>query len=63
MFINLDDEKLSLFCFSVQVLTKDLEKHADELQAQEGLPAGATPIINIPHISARYWFFYILFGV
>ncbi|TSM77312.1 DNA helicase MCM8 [Bagarius yarrelli] len=38
-----------------QVLTKDLEKHADELQAQEGLPVGATPIINIPHISARIY--------
>ncbi|MCI4382531.1 hypothetical protein PGIGA_G00015970 [Pangasianodon gigas] len=38
-----------------QVLTKDLEKHADELQVQEGLPAGATPIISIPHISARIY--------
>ncbi|KAF7704553.1 hypothetical protein HF521_021625 [Silurus meridionalis] len=38
-----------------QVLTKDLEKHADEIQAQEGLPAGATPIINIPHINARIY--------
>lgn len=54
---------LSLLCFSLQVLTKDLEKHADELQAQEGLPVGATPIINMPHISARYWFISILFGV
>uniref|UniRef100_A0AAR2J0Z5 DNA helicase MCM8 n=1 Tax=Pygocentrus nattereri TaxID=42514 RepID=A0AAR2J0Z5_PYGNA len=38
-----------------QVLTKDLERHADELQAQEGLPTDATPIINIPHISARIY--------
>ncbi|XP_062863189.1 DNA helicase MCM8 [Trichomycterus rosablanca] len=38
-----------------QVLTKDLEKHANELQVQEGLPTGATPIINIPHISARIY--------
>uniref|UniRef100_A0A8B9J970 DNA helicase MCM8 n=1 Tax=Astyanax mexicanus TaxID=7994 RepID=A0A8B9J970_ASTMX len=38
-----------------QVLTKDLERHADELQVQEGLPTEATPIINIPHISARIY--------
>ncbi|XP_076834434.1 DNA helicase MCM8 [Brachyhypopomus gauderio] len=38
-----------------QVLTKDLERHADELQVQEGLPTGTTPIINIPHISARIY--------
>lgn len=38
----------------LQVLTKDLERHADELQVQEGLPTDATPIINIPHISARW---------
>lgn len=61
LLFNLDDEiNPSLLCFSLQVLTKDLEKHADELQAQEGLPAGATPIINIPHINARCWFFYII---
>ena len=35
-----------------QVLTADLERHAAELQG-EGLPRGATHIINIPHISAR----------
>ncbi|XP_066524234.1 DNA helicase MCM8 [Hoplias malabaricus] len=38
-----------------QVLTKDLERHADELKVQEGLPTDATPIINIPHISARIY--------
>uniref|UniRef100_A0A4W4F678 DNA helicase MCM8 n=1 Tax=Electrophorus electricus TaxID=8005 RepID=A0A4W4F678_ELEEL len=38
-----------------QVLTKDLERHADELQVQEGLPTGSTPIINITHISARIY--------
>ncbi|XP_038865562.1 DNA helicase MCM8 [Salvelinus namaycush] len=37
-----------------QVLTMDLERHAAELQG-EGLPGGATPIINIPHISARLY--------
>ncbi|XP_046886503.1 DNA helicase MCM8 [Hypomesus transpacificus] len=37
-----------------QVLTADLERHAAELQG-EGLPRGATPIINIPHISARLY--------
>lgn len=36
----------------LQVLTKDLEKQAAELQEEE-LPV-ATPVINIPHISARY---------
>lgn len=35
-----------------QVLTIDLEKQAAELQEEE-LPV-ATPIINIPHISARW---------
>ncbi|KAG5265875.1 hypothetical protein AALO_G00247300 [Alosa alosa] len=38
-----------------QVLTKDLERHAAELKDQEGLPSHATPIINIPHISARVY--------
>ncbi|XP_041728877.2 DNA helicase MCM8-like [Coregonus clupeaformis] len=37
-----------------QVLTVDLERHAAELHG-EGLPGGATPIINIPHISARLY--------
>ncbi|XP_070697113.1 DNA helicase MCM8 [Pempheris klunzingeri] len=36
-----------------QVLTKDLEKQAAELQGEE-LPV-STPIINIPHISARLY--------
>ncbi|XP_030638296.1 LOW QUALITY PROTEIN: DNA helicase MCM8 [Chanos chanos] len=38
-----------------QVLTKDLERHAAELQGQDGLPSGATPIINIPLINARVY--------
>ncbi|KAL0969003.1 hypothetical protein UPYG_G00221450, partial [Umbra pygmaea] len=37
-----------------QVLTVDLERHAAVLQT-EGLPGGTTPIINIPHISARLY--------
>lgn len=42
-------------CFDVhvcQVLTVDLENQAAELQEEE-LPVAA-PIINIPHISARW---------
>ncbi|KAJ8387836.1 hypothetical protein AAFF_G00149850 [Aldrovandia affinis] len=38
-----------------QVLTKDLERHAAELQGQEGLPTGTLPIISVPHISARVY--------
>lgn len=36
-----------------QVLTKDLERHAAELQVQEGLPLQGEPIINVPLIHAR----------
>nr|XP_045013632.1 DNA helicase MCM8 isoform X2 [Jaculus jaculus] len=38
-----------------QVLTKDLERHAAELQAQEGLPNDGETIINVPHIYARVY--------
>ncbi|XP_019371747.1 PREDICTED: DNA helicase MCM8 isoform X1 [Gavialis gangeticus] len=38
-----------------QVLTKDLERHAAELQEQEGLPINEEPIINVPHINARVY--------
>uniref|UniRef100_A0A8D2PE56 DNA helicase MCM8 n=1 Tax=Zosterops lateralis melanops TaxID=1220523 RepID=A0A8D2PE56_ZOSLA len=38
-----------------QVLTKDLERHAAELQAQEGLPLQGDPIINVPLIHARVY--------
>ncbi|KAI1895909.1 hypothetical protein AGOR_G00111610 [Albula goreensis] len=38
-----------------QVLTKDLERHAAELQGQDGLPTGTLPIVHIPHISARVY--------
>ncbi|XP_009073390.1 PREDICTED: DNA helicase MCM8 [Acanthisitta chloris] len=38
-----------------QVLTKDLERHAAELQVQEGLPLNGDPIINVPLIHARVY--------
>ncbi|NWU01238.1 MCM8 helicase, partial [Urocynchramus pylzowi] len=38
-----------------QVLTKDLERHAAELQVQEGLPLHGEPIINVPLIHARVY--------
>ncbi|XP_067421428.1 DNA helicase MCM8 isoform X1 [Emydura macquarii macquarii] len=38
-----------------QVLTKDLERHAAELQKQEGLSIDEEPIINVPHIHARVY--------
>ncbi|NXY89826.1 MCM8 helicase, partial [Alcedo cyanopectus] len=38
-----------------QVLTKDLERHAAELQVQEGLPLEREPIINVPLIHARVY--------
>ncbi|XP_065378860.1 DNA helicase MCM8 isoform X3 [Macaca fascicularis] len=36
-----------------QVLTKDLERHAAELQAQEGLSSDGETMVNVPHIHAR----------
>uniref|UniRef100_UPI0037E8A5DF DNA helicase MCM8 n=1 Tax=Semicossyphus pulcher TaxID=241346 RepID=UPI0037E8A5DF len=51
-----EQPEVMLNCLGVaihQVLTKDLEKQAAELQSEE-LPV-ATPIINIPHISARLY--------
>ncbi|KAL4623943.1 DNA helicase MCM8 [Arapaima gigas] len=38
-----------------QVLTTDLEKHAAQLQEQEGIPSGATAFVNIPYINARVY--------
>uniref|UniRef100_A0A8D0GNW9 DNA helicase MCM8 n=1 Tax=Sphenodon punctatus TaxID=8508 RepID=A0A8D0GNW9_SPHPU len=38
-----------------QVLTKDLEKHAAELQEQEGLSIDKEPIVNVPYIHARVY--------
>ncbi|KAM9365006.1 DNA helicase MCM8 [Pholidichthys leucotaenia] len=51
-----EQPEVTLNCLGVaihQVLTEDLEKQAAELQEDE-LPV-ATPIINIPHISARLY--------
>ncbi|CAH2255317.1 DNA helicase MCM8 isoform X1 [Pelobates cultripes] len=38
-----------------QVLTKDLESHAVELQEQEGLQTQEAPIVNVPYIHARVY--------
>uniref|UniRef100_A0A2K6GDT8 DNA helicase MCM8 n=1 Tax=Propithecus coquereli TaxID=379532 RepID=A0A2K6GDT8_PROCO len=38
-----------------QVLTKDLETHAAELQAQEGLSTDGETMVNVPHIHARVY--------
>nr|XP_028578029.1 DNA helicase MCM8 isoform X1 [Podarcis muralis] len=38
-----------------QVLSKDLEKHAAQLQEQEGLSIDEEPIINVPYIHARVY--------
>ncbi|XP_043912385.1 DNA helicase MCM8 [Protopterus annectens] len=38
-----------------QVLTKDLERHALELQEQEGLQSEEAPIVNVPCIHARIY--------
>ncbi|KAJ8785371.1 hypothetical protein J1605_007318 [Eschrichtius robustus] len=35
------------------VLTKDLERHAAELQAQEGLSRNGETMVNVPHIHTR----------
>uniref|UniRef100_A0A3B3T4H3 DNA helicase MCM8 n=1 Tax=Paramormyrops kingsleyae TaxID=1676925 RepID=A0A3B3T4H3_9TELE len=40
-----------------QVLTMDLERHAVELQGQEGLPSGTAAVVNIPYINARVYNF------
>ncbi|XP_072490514.1 DNA helicase MCM8 [Notamacropus eugenii] len=38
-----------------QILTKDLERHAAELQAQEGLSSEGETIVNVPRIVARVY--------
>uniref|UniRef100_A0A8D2AVD5 DNA helicase MCM8 n=1 Tax=Sciurus vulgaris TaxID=55149 RepID=A0A8D2AVD5_SCIVU len=38
-----------------QVLTKDLERHAAELQAQEGLSSDGETMVDVPHIYARIY--------
>lgn len=51
-----EQPEMILNCLGVaihQVLTTDLEKQATELQGEE-LP-GTTPVVNIPHISARLY--------
>lgn len=51
-----DAPEKTLACMGLaihQVLTKDLERHAAELQAQEGLSNGGETMVNVPHIYAR----------
>ncbi|XP_073648792.1 DNA helicase MCM8 isoform X4 [Tursiops truncatus] len=38
-----------------KVLTKDLERHAAELQAQEGLSRNGETMVNVPHIHTRVY--------
>ncbi|XP_076426817.1 DNA helicase MCM8 isoform X2 [Peromyscus maniculatus bairdii] len=51
-----DTPEKTLACMGLaihQVLTKDLERHAAELQAQEGLSNDGETMVNVPHIFAR----------
>ncbi|XP_070341691.1 DNA helicase MCM8 isoform X8 [Equus asinus] len=51
-----DTPEKTLACMGLaihQVLTKDLERHAAELQAQEGLSRDGETMVNVPHIHAR----------
>ncbi|XP_011369431.1 DNA helicase MCM8 [Pteropus vampyrus] len=53
-----DTPEKTLACMGLaihQVLTKDLEKHAAELQAQEGLSRDGETMVNVPHIHARVY--------
>ncbi|XP_055462059.1 DNA helicase MCM8 isoform X1 [Psammomys obesus] len=53
-----DAPEKTLACMGLaihQVLTKDLERHAAELQAQEGLSSGGETMVNVPHIYARVY--------
>ncbi|KAM6164744.1 DNA helicase MCM8 isoform 3-T3 [Rhynchocyon petersi] len=53
-----DSPEKTLACMGLaihQVLTKDLERHAAELQAQEGLPRDGDTMVNVPHIHARVY--------
>ncbi|XP_034350833.1 DNA helicase MCM8 isoform X1 [Arvicanthis niloticus] len=53
-----DAPEKTLACMGLaihQVLTKDLERHAAELQAQEGLSNGGETMVNVPHIYARVY--------
>ncbi|ERE71817.1 DNA helicase MCM8 isoform X3 [Cricetulus griseus] len=53
-----DTPEKTLACMGLaihQVLTKDLEQHAAELQAQEGLSSDGETMVNVPHIFARVY--------
>ncbi|KAM4842250.1 DNA helicase MCM8 isoform 1-T3 [Thomomys bottae] len=53
-----DAPEKTLACMGLaihQILTKDLERHAAELQAQEGLPSDGETMVNVPHIYARIY--------
>nr|XP_048311351.1 DNA helicase MCM8 isoform X2 [Myodes glareolus] len=53
-----DAPEKTLACMGLaihQVLTKDLERHAAELQAQEGLSNDGKTMVNVPHIFARVY--------
>ncbi|XP_006894296.1 PREDICTED: DNA helicase MCM8 isoform X2 [Elephantulus edwardii] len=53
-----DTPEKTLACLGLaihQILTKDLERHAAELQAQEGLPSAGETMVNVPHIHARVY--------
>ncbi|XP_051000646.1 DNA helicase MCM8 isoform X1 [Acomys russatus] len=53
-----DAPEKTLACMGLaihQVLTKDLERHAAELQAQEGLSDAGETMVNVPHIYARVY--------
>ncbi|XP_013015464.1 DNA helicase MCM8 isoform X1 [Cavia porcellus] len=53
-----DAPEKTLACMGLavhQVLTKDLERHAAELQAQEKLSSDGETIVNVPHIYARVY--------
>ncbi|KAF3824687.1 hypothetical protein GH733_010021 [Mirounga leonina] len=53
-----DTPEKTLACMGLaihQVLTRDLERHAAELQAQEGLSKDGETMVNVPHIHARVY--------
>uniref|UniRef100_A0A8C0W327 DNA helicase MCM8 n=1 Tax=Castor canadensis TaxID=51338 RepID=A0A8C0W327_CASCN len=53
-----DAPEKTLACMGLaihQILTKDLERHAAELQAQEGLSSDGETMVNVPHIYARVY--------
>ncbi|XP_048956618.1 DNA helicase MCM8 isoform X2 [Canis lupus dingo] len=53
-----DTPEKTLACMGLaihQVLTRDLERHAAELQAQEGFSRDGETMVNVPHIHARVY--------